>query len=239
MDRTEDLLRDLGRRLIEAHESERRRLSRELHDNLGQRLALLSAELVMLRNTLGTSPLGVAQVDKLLAHTVDLGTEVHRLSHDLHPAWLERTGLPDSVRRVCTDLSRAYRIPIHLECVDVPTGLSNDIALCLYRIVQEALHNVVKHSAAASASVRLEAHGGEIVLTVVDDGRGFDPLVESAMNGVGLISMRERTRQVDGSIVLTSQPGRGTRVQVRLPLVGSSTADRRQATPPKSALEFV
>jgi signal transduction histidine kinase len=239
MDRTENLLRDLGQRLIEAHESERRRLSGELHDNLGQRLALLSAELVMLRDTLGSSSLVVDQIDKLLAHTVDLGTEVHRLSHDLHPAWLEHTGLSDSIRRVCTDLSRAYRIPIHLECVDVPAGLSNDIALCLYRIVQEALHNVVKHSAAASASVRLEAHSGEVVLTVVDDGRGFDPLGEGAMNGVGLISMRERTRQVDGSVVLTSQPGLGTRVQVRLPLVGSSTGDRRQATPPKSALEFV
>ena len=238
MDRTEDLLRDLGRRLIEAHESERRRLSGELHDNLGQRLALLSAELVTLRETLGSSPLVVDQLDKLLAHTVDLGTEVHRLSHDLHPAWLEHTGLPDSVRRVCTDLSRAYRIPIHLECVDVPASLSNDIALCLYRIVQEALHNVVKHSAAASASVRLEAHSGAIVLTVIDDGKGFDP-VEAATNGVGLISMRERTRQVDGSVVLTSQPELGTRVHVRLPLVGSSTGERRQATPPKSALECV
>jgi signal transduction histidine kinase len=223
MDRTEDLLRDLGRRLIEAHESERRRLSSELHDNLGQRLALLSAELVILRDTLGSSPLLVDQVNKLLAHTVDLGTEVHRLSHDLHPAWLEHTGLPDSVRRVCTDLSRASGIPIHLECVDVPTGISNDIALCLYRIVQEALHNVVKHSAAASASVRLEAHGGEIVLTVADDGRGFDPLVEGAMNGVGLISMRERTRQVNGSVVLTSQLGLGTRVQVRLPLLAATS----------------
>ena len=239
MDCTEDLLRDLGRRLIEAHESERRRLSRELHDNLGQRLALLSAELVMLRDTLGSSPPVVDQVDKLLAHTADLGTEVHRLSHDLHPAWLEHIGLSDSVRGVCTDLSRAYRIPIYLECVDVPAGLSHEIALCLYRIIQEALHNVVKHSAAASASVRLEAHSGEIVVTVVDDGRGFDPLVESAMNGIGLLSMRERTRQVDGSIVLTSQPGLGTRIQVRLPLVGSSTGDCRQATPHKSALEFV
>jgi signal transduction histidine kinase len=239
MDRTEDLLRDLGRRLIEAHESERRRLSRELHDNLGQRLALLSAELVMLRDTLGSSPLVVDQIDKLLAHTVDLGTEVHRLSHDLHPAWLEHTGLPDSVRRVCTDLSRVYRVPIDLQCVDVPAGLSKDIALCLYRIVQEALHNVVKHSAAAGASVRLEAGSGEVVLTVVDDGRGFDPLVEGAMNGVGLISMRERTRQADGSFVLTSQPGLGTRVQVRLPLAGSSTGERRQAAPPASALGLV
>jgi len=131
LDRTEDLLRDLGRRLIEAHESERRRLSGELHDNLGQQLALLSAELVMLRETLGSSPLVVDRLDKLLAHTVELGTEVQRLSH----------------------------------------------------ASQEALHNVVRHSAAAGASVRREAHGGEIVLTVVDDGRGFDPLVEGAMNG--------------------------------------------------------
>jgi signal transduction histidine kinase len=239
MDRTEDPLRDLGRRLIEAHESERRRLSGELHDNLGQRLALLSAELVMLRDTLGSSPLVVDQLDKLLAHTVDLGTELHRLSHELHPAWLEHVGLSDSVRRLCTDLSHAHRIPIHLESIEVPASLSNDIALCLYRIVQEALHNVVKHSAAANATVRLEARNDEIALTVVDDGKGFDPLDEGAIDGVGLISMRERARQLDGHLVLTSQPGHGTRVEVRLPLVGSSTCERRHSTPPTSALEFV
>jgi PAS domain S-box-containing protein len=235
----EHLLRDLGGRLIEAHERERRRLAGELHDSLGQQLALLSAELVMLREHLGSSPLLVDQVDKLLAHTVDLGAELHRLSHDLHPAFLAHVGLADSVRRVCTDLSRAYRIAIHLEIAGVPQVLTSDVALCLYRIVQEALHNVVQHSRAANATVRLEADDGEVVLTVVDDGRGFDPSVEDAMNGVGLISMRERARQADGYVLLTSKPGLGTRVQVRLPLVGSSTFERRSATPPRSTLEFV
>jgi PAS domain S-box-containing protein len=235
----EHVLRDLGRRLIEAHERERRRLSGELHDNLGQRLTLLSAEVAMLREHLGSSPLVIGQIDKLLAHTYDLATEIHRLSHELHPAWLEHVGLVDSVRRLCTDLSHAHRIPIHFESIEVPADLSTDVALCLYRIIQEALHNVAKHSAAANATVRLEAHNGAIVLTVVDDGRGFDPLDEGAMNGVGLISMRERARQADGYVVLTSKPGQGTRVQARLPLVGSSTCERRQSTPPKSALEFV
>jgi PAS domain S-box-containing protein len=231
-------LRDLSRRLVEAHERERRRLSGELHDNLGQQLALLSAELVLLREHLGNSPPLVDQVDRLLGHTVDLGTELHRLSRDLHPAWLEHIGLSDSVRRVCTDLSRAYRIAIHPEIADVEEALASDVALCLYRIVQEALHNVVKHSRAANATVRLEADGADVVLTVVDDGRGFDPGVEGAMNGVGLVSIRERARQVDGCVVVTSHPGLGTRVQVRLPLVRSPARDHRHSPAP-SALELV
>ena len=218
--RVEQELRDLGGRLIDAHERERRRLSGELHDGAGQRLAVLSAELTMLREQLAGSPLVLDQVDRLLAHAEDIGTELHRLSHHLHPAWLEQLGLSASIRRVCAELSRAHRIAIHLEIAEVPAGLTKDVALCLYRIVQEALHNVVKHSGAASATVRLDVDYGQIVLDIVDDGMGLDPGVERAMNGVGLISMRERARQVDGDVMLTSKPGLGTQVQVRVPLAG-------------------
>ena len=222
--RVESELRELGGRLIDAHERERRRLSGELHDGIGQRVALLSAELAMLRGQLASSPLIVAQVNRLAAHTEDVGTELHRLSHDLHPAWLEQVGLSAAIRRVCTELSSAHHITMHLEIAESPAGLTNDAELCLYRIVQEALHNVVKHSGAASVTVRLAVELGEMVLNVVDDGRGFD-LLQRPMNGVGLISMRERARQVDGSVTLTSKPGQGTHVHVRVPVGGSATCD--------------
>jgi len=216
-------LRDLGGRLIDAHEREWRRLSGELHDGIGQRVALLSIELEMLRGQLAGSPRIVEQIDRLLAHTEDICTDLHRLSRDLHPAWLERVGLSASIRRVCTELSSAHSIAIHLDIAEIPAGLTNDVELCLYRIVQEALHNVVKHSGAATVTVRLGVDLGEIVLNVGDDGKGFDPSAGRHMNGVGLISMRERARQVDGSVTVTSKPGLGTHVQVRVPIGGPAT----------------
>jgi two-component system sensor histidine kinase UhpB len=221
--RVEHEVRDLGGRLVDAHERERRRLSAELHDGVGQRLAVLAAELALLREEVASSPLILDQVDRILAHAGDVSTELHRLSHDLHPASLEQLGLSASIRRVCDELSRAHRITIRLEIAALPAGLTNDVALCVYRIVQEALHNVVKHSGAAIATVRLEVDHGEVVLNVVDDGKGLDPLVEHAIKGVGLISMRERARQVEGHLTLTSRPGLGTQVQVRVPLVRSTT----------------
>jgi PAS domain S-box-containing protein len=233
--RAEGVVRDLGARLIEARERERRRLSVEVHDNLGQQVALLSAELVMLRHGLEGSPVDLDHVDRILAQTADLGTELHRLSHDLHPAPLEQAGLFESVRRVCADLSRAYGLPIDLETLETPAGLGSDTALCLYRIVQEALSNVVKHSGAASASVRVETDNREIVLTVVDDGRGFDLRAEAARTGIGLISMQDRARQLNGYVVVRSRPGMGTEVRVRLPRAGSTTGERGlQGQPPLS-----
>ncbi len=221
--RVERELRDLGGRLINAHEEERRRLSRELHDGVSQQLALLSVELGLLRESLSASPPAVEQIDRALGHTDEVGSELHRLSHELHPALLEHVGLTHSIRRVCREISNAHRVAVHLEIDDTSIVVTNDVALCLYRIAQEALHNVVKHSGATSASVRLGSERGHIVLSVSDDGRGFDPLVESAVDGVGLISMRERVRLVEGHLTLTSKPGQGTSVAVRVPLTDSNS----------------
>jgi PAS domain S-box-containing protein len=214
-------LRDLGGRLIDAHEQERRRLSRELHDGVGQRLALLSAEVALLRRQLTGSPM-LEQVRRVLTHIEDVGAELHRVSHELHPAWLEQLGFPASIRRVCAELSDAHRIAIHLEIGEIPPQLRRDVALCLYRIAQEALHNIVKHSQAATATVRLDADPVEIVLQVIDDGLGFDPALEHELRGVGLVSMRERARHAGGDLTLATQPGQGTRVHVRVPLAGAA-----------------
>jgi signal transduction histidine kinase len=202
--------------LIGAHEEERRRLSRELHDGLGQRLALLSAELAQLQERVTSTPPILEQVVRLSAYVEDLGSELHRLSQALHPAWLAQLGLCGSIRRVCDEVSRAHRIDIQLELDEEAATLTNDAALAMYRITQEALHNVVRHSGTATATVRLAADCGEIVLLVIDHGRGFDPLIARARDGIGLVSMRERVRHLGGHMTLASGPG-GTRVEARVP----------------------
>ena len=219
--RVEEERRDLGGRLINAHEEERRRLSRELHDGVGQRLALMSVELARLRQEVTGTPPILEQVRRLSEHIEEVGSELHRLSHELHPAWLEQLGLAASLRRICSELSDAGGITILLEIEEIPVVLTNEVALAVYRIAQEALHNIVKHSGARNATVRLEADRDDIVLSVIDDGLGFDPLAERAMNGVGLISMRERVGQVDGQMTLTSKPNQGTRIEVRVPLLSA------------------
>ena len=177
--RAEQERRDLGGRLINAHEDERRRLSRELHDGVGQRLALLSVELTRLREEATSVPPILDHVRKLSEHIEEVGSELHRLSHELHPAWLEQLGLAASLRRICGELADAGGLTIHLEIDDIPSVLTSDVALAVYRIAQEALHNIVKHSAAANATVQLHADGNDIVLNVIDDGRGFEPLAEA------------------------------------------------------------
>jgi PAS domain S-box-containing protein len=219
--RVEEERRDLGGRLINAHEEERRRLSRELHDGVGQRLALMSVELARLRKEVTGSPPILEQVRRLSEHIEEVGSELHRLSHELHPAWLEQLGLAASLRRICSELSDAGGITILLEIEEIPVVLTNEVALAVYRIAQEALHNIVKHSRARNSTVRLEADRDDIVLSVIDDGLGFDPLADRAMTGVGLISMRERVGQVDGQMTLTSKPNEGTRIEVRVPLLSA------------------
>jgi PAS domain S-box-containing protein len=209
------------RRLIDAREQERRKLSRELHDGVGQRLALLSAELALLREQLTDSPSVLERVCRSLAYTAEVGAELHRVSHELHPVWLEQLGLPASIRRICAEMSDAHRVTIHLEIGEIPAQLGRDAGLCLYRIAQEALHNMVKHSQATTATVRMEADRSEFVLHVSDNGRGFDSALEHELKGVGLVSMRERARHAGGDLTLTTKPGQGTRIQVRVPLAGA------------------
>ena len=218
----EEALRDLGGRLINAHEQERIRLSRELHDDLGQRLSLLSAEIAILRNQLAGAPPLLEQVAELSHHIQDIGSTLHRLSHELHPAWLEQLGLSASIRRLCEDVARVHHIAMHLEIAEVQSEISRDVALCLYRIAQEALGNVVKHSGAGRTIVSLKDAEGAVALSVIDDGVGFEPAALSHVDGLGLISMRERARLVRAHMSLTSKPGQGTRLDVRVPLASVS-----------------
>ena len=215
----EEELRDLGGRLINAHEQERVRLSRELHDDVSQRVALLSAELGLLRKLLVNAPEEVReQVARISSEAAGIGSELHRFSHELHPARLQQIGLEASIRHFCDELAGARQLTVDLEIAGVPAGLGLDSALCLYRITQEALHNVVKHSGASRATVALRSDSGDVVLSVVDNGMGFDPVAVRQKDALGLVSMRERARLVRARLVVFSKPGAGTTVEVRLPL---------------------
>jgi signal transduction histidine kinase len=209
----------LAGRLITAHEDERSRLARAIHDGLSQSMALLAVELEML----GQQPPDAREqltgrMEDFASQVKALSADVHRMAHALHPAKLEQLGLVAAMSGHCRDVERAHAIAIRCESRDVPRWLPPDVALCLYRVTQEALQNVIKHSGAKRATVELTAPDGELHLSISDDGKGFDLESASVSKGLGLLSMRERVRLVQGQIQFRSEPGAGTRVDVRVPL---------------------
>jgi signal transduction histidine kinase len=219
-------LRELTGRLLQAQETERRRIARELHDDLNQNLAILAVELDMLTMKPSESvALVQGPIQKLSAQVKQLSSSVHGLSHQLHPAKLEQLGLVATLRGLCQELTQSHGLPIAFEHHDIAERLPDDTALCLYRITQESLQNVIKHSAAHHALVELTIDAGFIRLRVVDDGKGFDSLSLDGKAGLGLISMRERLRLVRGQIDIDSRPAAGTRIEVRVPLTGAKPAE--------------
>ena len=210
----------LSGQLIEAQEQERARIGRELHDNVSQRLALLSIDIDRLWEALpdGADDLA-AGVARLRSASRDVAREVHDLSHRLHSIKLEALGLVPAVRGHCREVSQ-HSIQVQFWDANVPNTLGDDAALCVFRIVQEALANVVKHSGAAEARVMLSGGDGEIVLRVEDGGCGFEP--DTRCDGIGLMSMRERVQLVGGDITVRSTPNQGTVIEARVPVQGSS-----------------
>jgi PAS domain S-box-containing protein len=211
--------RMLTSRLLLAQETERRRIARELHDDLNQSLALLAVELDLLGQKPAESATQFAgRVRKMSARVKDLSSTVHDLSHRLHPSKLEQLGLVAAVRSLCRELTQGHRLPIECTHHEVPGSIPEDTALCLYRIVQEALRNVVKHSGAQHAGVELSGTADAIRLRIVDDGIGFAPGSVDGKCGLGLVGMRERLHLVHGEITIDSRPSAGTRIDVRVPL---------------------
>jgi signal transduction histidine kinase len=157
----------------------------------------------------------------LLRRTKELSSDIHRLSHQLHPSILQHLGLVVATRSFCKEISDQNGIHIELVHHGVPIPLPGNIALCLYRIVQEALRNVIKHSGAESARVEFKGSPDELTLRISDDGMGFDPESARTRRGLGLLSMRERLRQVDGTISFGRSEPTGTRIDVRIPFPNS------------------
>jgi signal transduction histidine kinase len=211
-------VRDLAGRLISAQESERRRIARDLHDDLSQKLALLGIEIGRLAVRPPASLADVAALARELAErTGTIAGDVHRLSHHLHPSRLEIIGLVPALDGLCREVARQCNLRVEFRHRVMDQAIPSALALCLFRIAQEALHNVVKHSGSASATVRLIPTRSGVRLRVADRGNGFDPAARDA-EGLGLLSMRERVHFAGGRIALRSAAGRGTRLVVNLPI---------------------
>jgi PAS domain S-box-containing protein len=208
---------DLLRRLVHAQEKEHRRIARELHDDLTQRLAVLAIDAGMLER-LPSCPLEVrAKAGGMREQLVALSEAVHSLSRQLHPSILEDLGLVDALRSECLSIGQRDGVKVKYHVQDVPTDLSRDVALCVYRVAQEALRNVARHAQSRQASVRLVANEQELVLCVRDQGVGFE-VAARGKKGLGLESMRERARLIQAHLSVHSRQGQGTKITMRVPL---------------------
>jgi PAS domain S-box-containing protein len=214
----EEALRDLGGRLIAAQEEERRRVARELHDDLNQRMALMSIELEQIGQQIQKPSNLRRRFQKLQTQAQEISADIHRLSYKLHPSKLDHLGLAAAVKSLCAELTQSQKLRVELHVKGVPADLPATITLCVFRICQEALRNCVRHSGSQTAHVTLEGCERFLRLTVSDNGSGFDPDSEHTKKGLGFISMKERLHLVGGQIQIFSKPQRGTRIEVSIPL---------------------
>ena len=215
--RGEESSRDLSQRLIQAHEAERARIARELHDDLSQRLAVLAIDIG--RAELATQDRArAAELRGAREELVRMSDDVHSLAYQLHPSVLAELGLAEALRAECDRLRRQGQIHVSARLASEPAAVGPATALCLFRVAQEALSNVVHHAGARSATVALQSLDGGLLLTIQDDGIGFDPESPRASRSLGLLSMRERVQLVNGTLDLKSAPDEGTAVVVWVPL---------------------
>jgi PAS domain S-box-containing protein len=217
----EESLADLERRLLDAQEEERSRIARELHDDINQRIAILGWELHSWDPSVPEPESGAFRAS-VIDRLTKIGIDIQAISRRLHSSHLEYLGLGTAAEVLCNDLRKQQQVKIDFTCDGVPRNLPKDISLCLYRVMQEALQNAIKHSGAQRLAVELMGDPGEIRLAVSDDGVGFDPHGIDKRHGLGLISMRERMRMVHGEFSVTSKPGEGTTVKCSVPLAPES-----------------
>ncbi len=217
----EQSLTELGGRLIEAQEQERRRIARDLHDDINQRLAILNIELQRLADHPPDSKAALRErAEELCKKASDISTELSAITHELHSPKLELLGIVSAMRGFCEELGKHQNISVDFRAHDVPANLPRNISLCLFRIFQEALRNAAKHSGKQDFEAELRGAPCDVHLRIRDHGVGFN--LESAMSGrgLGLVSMRERVSLLKGTISIDSRPNGGTLIQVRIPVNG-------------------
>jgi PAS domain S-box-containing protein len=214
------LNRDLIGKLIASQEDERHRIARELHDDVSQKIALLSIGIDQLAKNFAA---GRQQFSELSNRVSEIATDIHDLSHELHPSKLQTLGLVESLQLLCRDVSRQGAVDVIFKRDVFPESVDPNVALCLYRIAQEALHNVVRHSGARQSEVRLTGDAANLVLQVSDPGVGFDAK-GGHREGLGLASMRERAAFLRGQLAIHTFPGGGTRIGVRVPVAPAARA---------------
>jgi len=215
----EGALSSVSRRLIEAHEEERAWIARELHDDISQRLALVWVNLDRWKQNL---PKAEAQSKRHLEEAgeqiADLGSAIQGLSHRLHSSKLAYLGLTAAASGFCREISARHNVEVDFDSENVPNDLPEEVGLCLFRVLQESLQNALKHSGEEHFTVSLQASGNQIELSVQDSGIGFDPELALTGDGLGLTSMRERLKIVDGQFSIDSKPQGGTTIRARVPL---------------------
>jgi len=213
----EEAARELSGRLINAQEEERSRLARELHDDVTQRLALLAIDAGRGERNLPSAAGGTA-MRAMRESLIRLSEDVHALAYRLHPSILEDLGLIEALKTECERFGRVASIPVDLKAQEVPDPLPHAVALCLYRIAQEALRNVGRHARASAVQVSLRRLDGGVQLAVRDNGAGFDPAQQRDRPSLGHASMRQRIYQLNGELEVESAPGHGTTVLAWVPL---------------------
>jgi signal transduction histidine kinase len=214
--RAEREARTLGGRLITAHEDEGRRLARELHDDIAQRLAGLSIEAATLRR-LGDPAARAATEQSISGELAHLSRDVHALSYRLHPSVIDDLGLEQALRMECERAARRGGVEVDFRCDAASGALRGEHALCLFRVAQEALRNALRHAQAKRIEVLLRPERGGAALSVADDGCGFDPQAGRERASLGLASMRERVALLGGRLAVSSRTGQGTRITAWVP----------------------
>ena len=224
---TEKELSGVSGRLLEAQEQERHRIARDLHDDISQRLALLVNDMGGLENALPDSIADArSRIHEIGQRASEICGDIQNISHQLHSSKLEYLGIVASAKIFCKEFSEHEKLEIDFHSIDIPSSVPDNISLCLFRVLQEALHNAAKHSGASHLEVHMLGGSGEIQLTIRDRGVGFDPEEIKKKKGLGLISIRERVGLVGGTFSIRSKPQSGTEISVRIPVPVNGQASR-------------
>jgi PAS domain S-box-containing protein len=216
--KAEKALQNLAGQLINAQEEERSRIGRELHDHISQRLGVVAIKIDELRNATSARVSGLdGSLEEALQQIDEITGDIHRLSHRLHSATLYDLGLVPAIQRLADEFSERHHLEVECTFSSIPSRLPAAVALCLFRIAEEGLNNVARHSGAASAQVHLARNADGIHLIIADTGVGFDSRTVERKEGLGFVSMRERCRLIDANVLVHSSPSRGTTIGVWVP----------------------
>jgi PAS domain S-box-containing protein len=223
--------------LVLGQEAERKRVANELHDDIVQKMALVGLELSEAEHLCPAEPTALAIKLKALRQQVQsIAVDVHRISHNLHPAAFVHLGLVSALRRLCREFSEQTRIAIDFTSDAFSFETSAEVGIAIYRVAQECLTNVARHSGSRRADVSLRERSGVLHLTISDTGTGFDPERRLLAPGLGLVSIRERARMIGAHVQITSVPRQGVTIELRVPRAGVGSIDQIRDRVPPSAV---
>jgi PAS domain S-box-containing protein len=221
----QEALQTVGGRLLEAQDEERKRIARELHDDISQKLALLSMEVAKANlNVNGSPEVTKANLNDIRQHCSEIAKDIQSLSHQLHYSKLDYLGLAGALKGFCREFAKQSDVTVEFMDENVPRNLPKNLSLCLFRVAQEALHNAVKYSGTKEYTVELRGAANEVRLVVADGGAGFDAEQMKPNPGLGLVSMQERVHMVQGRFNIESTPGEGTTIVASVPLITSTSS---------------